>query len=87
MKYVALQETPMAAHLVSRLSNWKFSTACAYLEGQPPEVARTVEALAAMFGNCGWLEGSMGIVIAAALASLYDDDEVSQMPANPGPAT
>lgn len=58
------------AQLESRLNNWKFETATKYLVGQSQDVKDVVRSLARTFGNCGWFEGDMATIIAAAVQSL-----------------
>lgn len=64
--------------LRSRLYNYKFASARGRLTGhEPKEVQNLVEALSVSFGNCGWIDGEMGVIIHHALDNLgvWDDDE------------
>lgn len=57
--------------LASRLYNWKFHQATWYLAGEPEEVRRLVEALAAVLGDVGWmLDSQLGLIVEAALRTL-----------------
>ena len=56
--------------LKERLFNWKFESALKYLDGETEEVFNIVKALADMFGNVGWFEGSLAIIVAQALESI-----------------
>src|SRR5262245_28641715 len=56
--------------LHNRLENWKFQQATRYLKGIRGEDRDLVEALSRMFGDVGWFEGDMGIIIEAALSHI-----------------
>jgi hypothetical protein len=60
-----------------RLGEWKFSSAAGYLDqAEPTEAERDlVEALASAFGNPGWFEGSLGVIVSAVVAGLVGPDE------------
>ena len=49
--------------LKGRLLNWKFRSAAEHLEGESEETKTIVDALASCFGNCGWFEGDMGMIV------------------------
>ena len=63
----------MNEKLKNRLENWKFKDAQKFLGGEPDPVADIVDALANNFGNSGWLEGDMGLIIQAAIDSLIGE--------------
>lgn len=57
--------------LTGRLENWKFESAKMYVDFDVSVDERLViEALADTYGNCGWFEGSMGLIIGAAVEAL-----------------
>jgi hypothetical protein len=62
---------------IGRLENWKFAQAEASMDhqGESPTDAEAsvVRALSGQFGNCGWFEGTMATVVAAALDSILPD--------------
>lgn len=62
--------------LYTRLSNWKFNSAMQYVEDESFQVKALVKALSEQFGNVGWFQGSMAIIIASALLSIEVDPEV-----------
>lgn len=64
-------------NLISRLENWKFSSALALLrEDHPEAIASVVEALASAYSNCGWFDGSIGTIISRAVQSMLPEDEL-----------
>jgi hypothetical protein len=73
--YVEVVKTEDSEALVGRLRNWKFAQATKHLTGQPVYVREVVETLARSFGDCGWFEGDMGLIVGAALNVLYRIDE------------
>ena len=56
--------------LISRLYNYKFSSAQKYLEGENEDVVEVVNALAETFDNCGWIEGNIATIIQACVANI-----------------
>jgi len=62
--------TPSSEKLISRLANWKFCQALSHLKGQPQDVCDVIQSLGDTFGDCGWFEGRMGIIIGAALEGI-----------------
>ena len=63
----------MNAKLVSRLRNWKFDSALRYVGGE--EDAEVVYALAESFGNSGWFDGSMGVIVGALVDLMTGGDD------------
>jgi hypothetical protein len=63
-------DLPASKQLISRLVNWKFGQALAHVGGQPHDVQDVINALATVFGDCGWFEGNMGIIVGAALEGI-----------------
>lgn len=70
----------LSALCVNRLENWKFASALGYAEkgSTPTDSEReAIEALSAVFGNCGWFGGSTGVIVGAAVDRVvtgYDND-------------
>lgn len=67
----------MNEELESRLINYKFEDATAHLEGEDDDTKSVVEALARMFGNPGWFDGDMALIIDVVLQKIgvkYEDD-------------
>lgn len=62
--------------LISRLSNYKFKSALNHLDGENEKVIKTVEALANTFENSGWIGGSMGYIIDAAVTLLIGSEQI-----------
>lgn len=68
--------------VAGRLYNWKFSQAGAALDTQiaagevvPTETEReTIAALGRLFGNCGWFDGDMGVLVGTAVRSLTGEE-------------
>jgi uncharacterized protein (DUF1810 family) len=60
--------------LFGRLLNWKFKSALNYLDGATDEEKSLVEALARMFGNCGWFDGDMAEIVCHALLHIGISD-------------
>lgn len=63
------------AHVKDRLVNWKFNQAKTLLKSGGMSEATTAEhdlvvALAQSFGDSGWFEGDMAIIVGAALTSI-----------------
>lgn len=57
--------------LTGRLTNWKFESALRYLDDDVTKDEReVVTSLACVFGNIGYVDGEMGTIISAAVASL-----------------
>lgn len=58
--------------VVGRLANWKFKQALTFLPDDPAfaEQRAVIEALIRMFGNVPYIDGDMGIIVGAAVASL-----------------
>lgn len=58
--------------LRDRISNMRFKQALRHLQGQPDHIVKITEALAAMFGNCGWedFDGHMATMLHFAVNSL-----------------
>ena len=56
----------------NRLENWKFDQAKEYLADSNPtdREQELVDALAAVFGNGGWLFGQIEIIVGAAVETL-----------------
>lgn len=59
---------------IGRLQNWKFSQAEAFMASQVEPATETeislVEALSVTFGNPGWFDGGMSVIISAALSTI-----------------
>lgn len=62
--------------LASRVLNWKFQQAVRKFINLPGNVAEqpevydrlnVIRSLAATFGDCGWFDGEMGIIVGAAV--------------------
>ena len=72
-----IPNTPELKDLRDRLYNWKFNSAleCAIktLEDLGDD-QDNIAALARLFGNCGWIEGDMGVLISIAVHSLIGND-------------
>ena len=60
--------------LLDRLENFKFEQALEYCEPDD-EWRELVEALATTFGNCGWLNGKMGVILDAAVSVVTAEIE------------
>lgn len=64
----------LSQHVHRRLANWKFAQAQDALSRQSQEATdeerMVVAALASAFGNSGWFDGSMGIIVNAALLRI-----------------
>ena len=60
-----------------RLHNWKFEQAQEYLgDAEPTDRERElVDALAAVFGDSGWLDGELGVIVSAAVGTLIPDEQ------------
>jgi hypothetical protein len=57
--------------LISRLQNWKFSSALKYIDNEDENTQRLIHSLADTFGDCGWiLDGNMSIIINNALENI-----------------
>lgn len=58
--------------LCSRLDNWKFETAHRYATelGLDENDLEVIKVLSDTFGDCGWFDGSMGVIVGAAVDSL-----------------
>jgi len=56
--------------LKGKLTNWKFRSALSYLDGQTEEVKDVVNALCRSYGNCGWFEGDMGLIVGICVESV-----------------
>jgi hypothetical protein len=67
----------LSENCIDRLENWKFDQARKCLdESEPTDTERElVEALAAVFGNSGWLFGQIEIIVGAAVGTLIGDGE------------
>lgn len=61
--------------LIGRLSNWKFESAKRYLEGEHGKVKGIVLCLADMFGDVGWFDGSMHVIVRATVELLIGVEE------------
>ena len=61
--------------LLSRIMNYKFRSAQKHLEGESKEVVETVNALAQTFGNCGWINGNMEIIVQTCVAKICPEIE------------
>lgn len=54
--------------LIGRLQNWKFQSARKHVDNSvTPEDRKLIEALAECFGDIGWFDGYMGVIITASL--------------------
>ena len=56
--------------LHGRIENWKFDSALKYLDGEPEYTVALIQALARVFGDCGWFDGDMGLIVCAACDRL-----------------
>jgi hypothetical protein len=65
-----LVEEGMNPVLKNRIFNWKFASASIYLDGEDDHIKHTVQLLARMFGDCGWLTGDIGSLIQIVVDSL-----------------
>ena len=64
--------------LINRLFNFKFEAALKYLEGEDEYVVDVVKALAETFGNCGWLDSNIGVIVYACVSKIcpqIDEDD------------
>lgn len=69
-------------NLIGRLYNWKFSSAAGLLrEDHPEDVREQVATLARLFGNVGWLDGDIAVLIAATVRGLIGDQDEDDEPA------
>lgn len=68
----------LSERVQNRLYNWKFGQAAEYYrqddEGTEKEGA-LIEALARAFGDCGWFEGDMALLVSTAVSFLVGDDD------------
>lgn len=53
---------PDLEDLISRLNNWKFAQALQYTNAETKNV-EVITALAMLFGNSGWFQGQIGILL------------------------
>lgn len=65
--------------LRDRLLNWKFSQAAEHLDKLPKgmvgeEHANVIGALCRVFGNSGWLDGDLAVIVDFVVARLTDSD-------------
>ena len=65
----------MNDQLASRLYNFKFGQATAYLEGEDDSTKNIINALSDTFGDVGWgLEGNMGLIVWAVVTPMLPKD-------------
>jgi hypothetical protein len=60
----------MNEQLESRLRNWKFSSAMNYVKGEGEKTERIVYVLASLFGNVGYMDSDLGVLVETALESI-----------------
>jgi hypothetical protein len=59
--------------LRGRVFNWKFTSALEHIdEARSEDTKKIIEALSVVFGNEGWEEGLMAVIVSAAVTHIYD---------------
>jgi len=56
--------------LNSRLANYKFASALKYIEGESEDIKNLITALNNNFGDIGWFDGDMAIIVHHALKNI-----------------
>jgi len=60
----------MNPKLKSRLENFKFGQATQYLDNESEYTKEWVQSLSIMFGNIGWFDGELSIIITHAINNI-----------------
>ncbi|MEW5934422.1 MAG: hypothetical protein AB1816_12670 [Bacillota bacterium] len=60
----------MDERLWGRLLNYKFEDAARYVDGEPAYVKEAVATLNRLFGNVGWFDGDIALLVSYALDAL-----------------
>lgn len=60
----------MNTKLKSRLENFKFGQATQYLDNESEYTKELVQSLSIMFGNIGWFDGELSIIITHAINNI-----------------
>lgn len=64
---------------IGRLYNWKFDSALRFAKEQSPlptsEEILAIKALADTFGNCGYFDGTLALVVRGAVHDLIGDQD------------
>lgn len=56
--------------LHSRLQNYKFCSALRFLDGEDEQVQDLVNALSDVFGDIGWFDGNLAVIVQNALNNI-----------------
>lgn len=75
-----ITKSPQTEALIGRIFNWKFDAAKQLAASLPATVISNDQrdilyALAAAFGNCGWIDGNMGIIIGCSVRELIGEEK------------